>query len=94
MPFHKAVVRRQSGDFAGAERCARRILILRRPEQFASLDQANYGHLTRRNLADLATERGDHDEAVRLWRAVLAECPGDRDVRAKLRQFESLEPVP
>ncbi len=44
-----------------------------------------YGHLTRRNLAAMAAERGDHEEAVRLWRAVLAECPGDREAYAKLR---------
>jgi tetratricopeptide (TPR) repeat protein len=83
--FREAVVRRHSGDAAGAERCWRRILTLRRPEQFASLDQGIYGHLTRRNLAALAAERGDPDEAARLWRAVLAECPGDREAMAKLR---------
>ena len=70
---------------------AGRILTLRRPEQFASLDQGIYGHLTRRNLAALAAERGDRDEAVRLWRAVLAECPGDREAMAKLREFDPEE---
>ena len=42
-------------------------------------------HLTRRNLAALAAERGDRTGAGRLWREVLAECPGDRDATAKLR---------
>ncbi len=60
------------------------VLTLRRPEQFASLDQGIYGHLTRRNLAALAAERGDREEAERLWRAVLEECPGDREATAKL----------
>ena len=92
--FREAVVRRHSGDSAGAERCWRRILTLRRPEQFASLDQGIYGHLTRRNLAALAAERGDQDEAGRLWRAVLSERPGDREAVAKLRHLDSLEPVP
>ena len=46
-----------------------------------------YGHLTRRNLAVLAAERGDHAEAVRLWRAVLAECPGDREALAMLERL-------
>jgi hypothetical protein len=32
----------------------------------------------------LAAERGDHAEVRRLWEAVLAECPGDREARAKL----------
>jgi hypothetical protein len=47
-----------------------------------------YGHLTRRNLAALATERGDEDEAERLWSEVLAECPGDREARAMLEKRE------
>ena len=75
--FRKAVVHRSSGDFGEAERCWRRILTLSRPRRFASLDQGIYGHLTRRNLAALAKERGDLEEARRQWRAVLAECPGD-----------------
>ena len=48
------------------------------------MDQGIYGHVTRRNLAELARERGNHDEAARLWRAVLAECPGDRDALRNL----------
>jgi hypothetical protein len=77
--FREAIVRRQTGDHDGAERCWRRILTLRRPDQFSSVDQGIYGHLTRRNLAALAPERGDHGEATRLWRAVRAECPDDRE---------------
>jgi hypothetical protein len=38
---------------------------IKRPDRFCSFDQAIYGHLTRRNLAALATERGDHAEAER-----------------------------
>ncbi len=72
------------GDRDGAERCWRRILTLKRPKQFASVDQGIYGHLTRRNLAALAKERGDHHEAASLWRAVLAECPNDREARDHL----------
>ena len=79
------MVHRQRGEADEAERCWRRILALRRPEQFASVDQGIYGHLTRRNLAALAAERGDRAEAMRLWRAVLAECPGDREADAQLR---------
>jgi tetratricopeptide (TPR) repeat protein len=83
--FREAVVRRHAGDVAGARRCWERILTLRRPEQFASVDQGIYGHLTRRNLAALAAERGDRDEEMRLWRAVLEECPGDAEALGKLR---------
>jgi len=84
--FREAVVRRQIGDNDGAETCWRRILTLKRPEQFASVDQGIYGHLTRRNLAALAEERSDHAEAANLWRAVLAECPNDREARCHLNE--------
>jgi tetratricopeptide (TPR) repeat protein len=83
--FRKAVVHRHRGEPAEAERSWRRILDLKRPDQFCSFDQGIYGHLTRRNLAALAAERGDHGEAERLWREVLAECPGDREATAKLQ---------
>ena len=78
--FREAVIRRNKGDATGAEACWRRILTLRRPERFSSVDQGIYGHLTRRNLAMLAQERGDTATAVRLWSEVLAECPGDREI--------------
>ena len=54
-------------------------------QKFASVDQGIYGHLTRRNLAALAKERGDLDEAERQWRAVLAECPADTEAIATPR---------
>jgi glycosyltransferase involved in cell wall biosynthesis len=82
--FRKAVVHRHRGEPAEAEQSWRRILTLRRPEKFASMDQGIYGHLTRRNLAALARERGDVEEARRLWRAVLAECPGDREALERI----------
>ena len=82
--FRKAVVHRCRGESADAERCWRRILSLRRPEQFSSVDQGIYGHVTRRNLAVLAAERGGHAEAEKLWKEVLAECPGDHEATAKL----------
>ncbi|WP_165230373.1 glycosyltransferase [Aquisphaera insulae] len=83
--FRKAVAHRGVGDSAAAEASWRRILGLRRPEEFASVDQGIYGHLTRRNLARLAEERGDHAEAAALWRAVLDECPGDVEAQGSLR---------
>jgi hypothetical protein len=49
------------------------------PQKFASMNQGIYGHLTRRNLAVLAKERADLEEAARQWRAVLAECPCNRE---------------
>jgi GT2 family glycosyltransferase len=85
--FREAVVRRNSGDRDGADRCWRKVLTLRRPERFSSVDQGIYGHLTRRNLAALAEERGDRVEAARLWSEVLAECPGDRDALAACQRL-------
>ncbi len=82
--FRKGVAHRHRGEPAEAEAAWRRILTLRRPRKFASMDQGIYGHVTRRNLAVLAAERGDQAEAQRLWRAVLAERPGDRDALRNL----------
>ena len=81
--FRKAVLHRHAGQPAEAEACWRRILTLRRPDRFCSIDQGIYGHLTLRNLAALAEERGDRDEARRLWRMVLEACPGDAEAMAR-----------
>ena len=48
--FRKAVLHRKAGQPAEAEACWRRILTLKRPDQFCSVDQGIYGHLTLRNL--------------------------------------------
>jgi glycosyltransferase involved in cell wall biosynthesis len=82
--FRKAVVHRYRGESRAAEGCWRRCLELERPNRFCSFDQGIYGHLTRRNLAILAAERGDLAEARKLWREVLAECPGDPEATARL----------
>ncbi len=82
--FRKAVVHRKEGQPVEAEATFRRILTLRRPEQFCSVDQGIYGHLTLRNLAALAQERGDHAEAQRLWKAVLDEWPDDAEATSNL----------
>jgi len=89
--FRKGVVHRHRGESTEAQRCWGRILSLKRPDQFCSVDQGIYGHLTRRNLAALAAERGDHAGAEKLWAEVLAECPGDCEALAKL---ERSGPVP
>jgi tetratricopeptide (TPR) repeat protein len=91
--FRKAVLHRQRGESAEAEHCWRTILGLKRPEKFASVDMGIYGHLTRRNLAALAAERGDPTEEARLWAEVLAECPDDSEARAMLRRLGQREVV-
>ena len=54
-----------------------------RPDQFCSVDQGICGHLTLRNLAALAEERGHRVEARRLWSMVLDACPGDAEAMAR-----------
>lgn len=92
--FREGVVRRQSGDPAGAEACWKRVLTLRRPDKFSSVDSGIYGHLTRRNLAALARERGAVGDERAHWRAVLAECPGDREAEAALGRIAGGGPRP
>ena len=82
--FRKAVVHRHRGESGLAEACWRRVLGSRRPERFSSVDSGIYGHLTRRNLASLAEERGDSEAAEWLWSEVLAECPGDAEALGHL----------
>ena len=67
------------------------ILTLRRPDQFCSVDQGIYGHLTLRNLATLARERGDRQEESRLWQAILAECPGDAEAQKHIAALANAE---
>ncbi len=83
--FRKAILHRKAAQPAEAEACWRRILTLKRAEQFCSVDQGIYGQLTLRNLAVLAEERGDYAEAQRLWAQFLAERPGDAQAASRLQ---------
>jgi len=46
-----------------------------------------------RNLAVLAVEREDIEEAVRQWRAILEERPGDGEALDQLRRLGALDLV-
>jgi tetratricopeptide (TPR) repeat protein len=85
--FRKGVLHRLMNQPDAAGQSWRRILTLRRPERFASVDKDIYGHVTRRNLAKLAEEQGDCAEAVRQWSAILAELPGDAESIGALRRL-------
>ncbi|MFO0957379.1 MAG: glycosyltransferase [Isosphaeraceae bacterium] len=87
--FRKAVLLHSRRNHAAAESLWRRILTLRRPERFSSVDMGIYGHLTRRNLAVLAEARGDRAEASRLWREVARECPGDPEAASMLARLDA-----
>jgi hypothetical protein len=39
-----------------------------------------------------AAERGDSVETEKLWREVLAECPGDHEALAKLNGLHGVKP--
>jgi hypothetical protein len=80
--FRKAVLHRKASQPADA--CWRRILTPKRPDQFCSVDQCIYGHLTLRNLCVLAEERGNHTEARRLWRMVVGAFPGDPEAMSRV----------
>ncbi len=82
--FRKAVLHRKADQPPEAEACWRRILTLKSPDRFCSVDQGIYGHLTLHNLAVRAEERGDRPEAQRLWRTVLDTCPGDPEALSRL----------
>jgi hypothetical protein len=91
--FRKGVLHRLRGEPHEAGTCWRRILTVRRPERFGSVDAGIFGHVTRRNLARLAEESGDQAEAARHWSTVLAERPGDAEaVRAQGRLGTGREP--
>ena len=75
--YRKAVALRTLGARDEAEACWNRILTLKRPERFSSVDIGIYGHLTRRNLARIAEEKGDLRTTRRLWEEILRECPSD-----------------
>lgn len=85
--FRKGVLHRLRGESDEAGACWRQVLTLRRPERFASVDEGIYGHVTRRNLAALAEERGDRAEAALHWSAVLAERPGEADAMRALARL-------
>ena len=87
--FRRAVLHAHAGALDAAEADWRRVLELRPPERFSSVDVGIYGHLTRRNLARLAERRGDHAEARRHWEAVRLECPGDPEADDALGVDES-----
>jgi glycosyltransferase involved in cell wall biosynthesis len=85
--FRQGVLHRLRGDAAEAGACWRRLLTLRRPERFASIDTGIYGHVTRRNLARLAEEQDNRAEAAGHWGEVLAECPGDAEAKRALERL-------
>ena len=56
--FRKAILHRKAGQPAEAEACWRRILTLKRPDRFCSVDQGIYGHLTWRSAGTGMKHRG------------------------------------
>ena len=54
------------------------------------MDVGIYWHLTRRNLARIAEEKGDVRAARRLWGAVLEECPEDGEADEVLTAMSSI----
>lgn len=86
--FRKGVIHRLRSESHEAEACWSRIPTLRRPEKFASVDEGLYGHVTWRNLAILAEERGDLVAAHRHWSAVLAARPDNLEAAQAVRRLD------
>jgi hypothetical protein len=82
--FGKLVVHRHRGESTEAKQRWGRILAIKRPDRFCSVDQGIYGHLRRRNVAALTAERGDRAGAEKLCAEVLAELPSDLQAAEKL----------
>ena len=59
------------------------------PRAVCQRRQGIYGHLTRRNLAALAAERGEHAEAARLWARCSPNAPATARRTAKLARLDS-----
>jgi tetratricopeptide (TPR) repeat protein len=87
--FRKGFVHRQRGEHESAEACRTTILGLRRPTRFSSVDMGIYGHLTHRNLAVLALERGDVAKSLAHWKAVVCERPNDLSAQQQIKQLSA-----
>jgi len=87
--FRKAIALRYLRRTNEAEKCWRAILQLKGHAMYSSVDKGILGHLTRRNLAHIAAEKGDKNEMRIQWLAVLAECPGDPDATRHLASLAS-----
>jgi glycosyltransferase involved in cell wall biosynthesis/Tfp pilus assembly protein PilF len=74
--FWEALVLRERQDFDGAAACLQRILTVRAPAHFTSVDAGLYSYRARNFLAEVYRDQGKIAEAQREWKAVVAECPG------------------
>jgi hypothetical protein len=90
--FRKGVLHRMRNGPTAAGACWRRILALRRPERFASLDVGIYGDVTRRNLAVLAEEQGDLARQRGVGRKSSPSTPGMTRRRGRWRVWDSPRP--
>ncbi len=84
--FRKAVVHRHRGESSDAEQCRRRMpWSCTGPTSLQRRPGILWSSWPDPTWAALAAElRPDRVGAERLWREVLAECPGDREAVAKL----------
>jgi GT2 family glycosyltransferase/predicted Zn-dependent protease len=74
--FQEAQLRRDLGDFAGAEKCFRQVLATPEGDYFASVDIGLRTYLARHNLGVVLRDQGRGEEAAEHWRQVVAEQPG------------------
>jgi glycosyltransferase involved in cell wall biosynthesis/Flp pilus assembly protein TadD len=85
--FRQALLLHQQKDLTGAAACLERILQVRPPEHFTSVDAGLYGYRTRGFLAEVYHDQGRLDDAEAQWQAALAECPSLTSARLELARL-------
>jgi tetratricopeptide (TPR) repeat protein len=99
--FLEAVAREETGDFAGAESCLRRLIEGSESDNhFASINPGLRRHLGRNQLGWLLHHQKRHAEAEAQWRVALTEQPryipallGLAEAYLQLKRWEALEQV-
>ncbi len=73
--FLDSVLRRERGDWAGAEACLMRLVSERPAQHFASVDSGLRGYKARHNLGVICLQQGRVAEAEQHWRLAVADRP-------------------
>ena len=84
---------RHRGESSEAERCWRRILDLKRPDQFCSFDTGSTATSPGATWRCWPPSAVIFAEAGRLWDEVLAECPDDAQALAWLGRRPETTPA-
>jgi tetratricopeptide (TPR) repeat protein len=87
LTFWEAVLLREQGAFADAERCLKQILNQPRQGHMASVDAGLYGFRTKHLLAEVYRLQGQNLQAESLWKEIVAEAPTFGPARLQLGEL-------